>query len=90
MSYWFYFQPEHKIIYFDKLIKQKKKKLLKLGGLNPENYSENDICTICYSEFNKKKKLRRLPVCNHIFHKKCIDYYFVYEKTRCPLCRLFY
>ena len=86
MSYWYYFQKYNNIIYLNDLLKQKRRKLLKLGGLNPENICKNDNCSICLTSFNQKK-LRKLPICNHTFHRKCIDHYFIYEKTCCPLCR---
>jgi hypothetical protein len=45
---------------------------------------ECSICldTIKVGEFEKKL------VCNHCFHKKCIDRWFKKDNDSCPMCRL--
>lgn len=45
---------------------------------------------ICVEEFKKNVKIRKIPICKHIFHKECIDNWFKskIEETshKCPLC----
>lgn len=50
----------------------------------------DDICPICHKEFVSGEYYRTLPICNHSFHKKCIDKWFRKDNAemRCPLCRV--
>lgn len=41
-------------------------------------------CAICLEPMNKNAV--KLSVCNHYFHKKCIEQYFKVNES-CPLCR---
>lgn len=43
-------------------------------------------CPICIGEFNEGETVRILPGCNHGFHVKCIDKWFV-SHSSCPICR---
>lgn len=43
-------------------------------------------CSICLGEFLDGEKVRVLPKCNHGFHIKCIDRWFV-SHSSCPNCR---
>ena len=45
----------------------------------------NDICPICVDNFTLNSIYRKL-ICNHTFHIKCIDKWFIYN-NKCPLCR---
>ena len=33
-------------------------------------------CSICFDEFSLGEKVWRLPVCEHIFHQKCVEQWF--------------
>ncbi|KAM7252600.1 hypothetical protein ACFE04_008109 [Oxalis oulophora] len=44
-------------------------------------------CVICLEEFQDDDELRLLPKCDHMFHRDCIDNWFV-RKVICPLCRM--
>lgn len=44
-------------------------------------------CPICLDNYEVDEKLSQL-VCNHYFHKKCIDEWFTKNRS-CPLCRLY-
>jgi len=49
----------------------------------------SDLCSICQSRFKIGEYYRKLPICDHIYHKKCIDKWFTKDKERmkCPVCR---
>ena len=42
-------------------------------------------CSICYNEY-KVGEYKRELCCNHTFHKKCIDKWFI-KNNNCPICR---
>ena len=54
---------------------------------SPNQLSDN--CSICCNSFNHGEYFRTLPICNHVYHKKCIDKWFTKDKNnmRCPICR---
>ena len=41
-------------------------------------------CLICLEEFNQGQQIVMIK-CDHIYHKTCIDKWFLKKKT-CPLC----
>ncbi|KAL9243511.1 hypothetical protein vseg_017387 [Gypsophila vaccaria] len=43
-------------------------------------------CTICLQDFIEDEKVRKLPVCEHLFHIHCIDKWLE-RRTSCPICR---
>eukprot|EP00930_Biecheleria_cincta_P041898 TRINITY_DN28799_c0_g1_i1.p1 TRINITY_DN28799_c0_g1~~TRINITY_DN28799_c0_g1_i1.p1 ORF type:complete len:589 (+),score=86.96 TRINITY_DN28799_c0_g1_i1:197-1963(+) len=43
-------------------------------------------CTICHETFNSGVDICRVLDCNHAFHAKCIDLWFV-KASCCPLCK---
>jgi hypothetical protein len=45
----------------------------------------NDTCSICLDKY-REGLYKRTLVCNHSFHKKCVDKWFKKEQT-CPICR---
>jgi hypothetical protein len=57
------------------------------------NGSNNNLlfekCSICYNQFKMGEYFRKLPLCNHFYHKKCIDKWFMKDKKdmNCPICR---
>ena len=55
------------------------------------NVPENK-CPICLDEFKLGEYFRELQLCNHIFHKKCIDKWFLADvfNMNCPICRTSY
>jgi hypothetical protein len=48
-----------------------------------------DVCSICCDYFKVEEYFRELPICKHIFHKKCIDKWFYKDikNMKCPICR---
>jgi len=49
-------------------------------------------CPICLEEVKTGEYQRILPLCNHKFHKKCIDKWMTNndETKECPVCRCNY
>lgn len=47
-------------------------------------------CVICFEEFQKGVLIKKIPVCHHIFHTKCIDDWFKAKMMdpshKCPMC----
>ena len=48
---------------------------------------DEPVCSICLSEFRSGDILKRIPNCNHEFHKACIEQW-LYQHTSCPMCRV--
>ncbi|XP_054824056.1 putative RING-H2 finger protein ATL69 [Prosopis cineraria] len=46
----------------------------------------NNVCSICLSDYQPEDTLRTIPDCNHYFHAQCIDGWLRMNAT-CPLCR---
>lgn len=45
-------------------------------------------CSVCQSSFVLNEFMRTLPVCKHIFHKRCIDPWIKRNQNpTCPVCR---
>jgi rubrerythrin len=51
-----------------------------------------NVCSICYENYKVGEYFRELPICKHIFHKKCIDKWFYKDinNMKCPICRTFH
>ncbi len=47
---------------------------------------KEECCFICFEKYKEKELKRKLPHCNHFFHKKCIDKWLK-NKSTCPHCR---
>ena len=45
-----------------------------------------NVCSICLENFKKGECYKKL-VCNHVFHKKCIDPWLKKDHSDCPYCR---
>jgi len=46
-----------------------------------------ELCSICQDEMHSGELVRRLTVCNHEFHRSCIDNWLLNRSVRCPTCR---
>ncbi|KAI4297189.1 hypothetical protein L6164_037088 [Bauhinia variegata] len=46
----------------------------------------DNVCSICLSEYQPRETLRNIPYCNHYFHLNCLDEWLNVNAT-CPLCR---
>jgi len=49
----------------------------------------DEICPICHEGFKIGEYYRTLPICNHSFHKRCVDRWLRKDivNMRCPCCR---
>jgi hypothetical protein len=45
----------------------------------------NIECAICLNDFSDSSVCRQLP-CDHVFHKSCIDEWFILS-VKCPMCK---
>ena len=47
-------------------------------------------CVICFEEYQKGVTIKKIPICNHLFHSKCINSWFKSKIEdavhKCPLC----
>ena len=46
----------------------------------------NANCTICMEDFSAKEKVAKMRVCEHVFHRECIDPWLE-KNNRCPNCQ---
>ncbi|XVF10418.1 hypothetical protein REPUB_Repub07fG0181200 [Reevesia pubescens] len=46
----------------------------------------DNICSICLSEYKAKETIRTIPDCDHYFHANCIDEWLKLNAA-CPVCR---
>ena len=53
---------------------------------NDDLIKNKECCNICCEDYISGQYKRILPVCNHIFHKKCVDKWLK-SKSNCPICR---
>ncbi|KAM7267295.1 hypothetical protein ACFE04_009461 [Oxalis oulophora] len=44
-------------------------------------------CVVCLTEFHDDDTLSLMPICEHMFHRDCINTWLVSHVT-CPVCRL--
>ncbi|KAH7544145.1 hypothetical protein ACOSQ2_031104 [Xanthoceras sorbifolium] len=55
-------------------------------GSNKETLMSCGDCSICLDDYNDGDLCKLFPVCNHMFHLKCIDSWLNNHLT-CPVCR---
>ncbi|KAL0265914.1 UNVERIFIED_CONTAM: hypothetical protein PYX00_011631 [Menopon gallinae] len=48
---------------------------------------ERNACSICLSAFVRGDELRLLR-CRHMFHRECVDPWFLQSSDTCPMCRV--
>ena len=55
-----------------------------------EETLEQDLeanCAICQDRMRQGELIRKLNICEHAFHKSCIDIWLLHRSVRCPTCR---
>ena len=60
-----------------------------IKSINSKRIKASDIeevCPICIDNF-KIGEYKKTLICNHSFHKKCIDRWFKKQHSDCPMCR---
>jgi len=66
---------------------------IKYEKLKLDEYSEqieyiSDNCSICLNEYTTQDIIRKLKVCNHIYHETCINKWISkFNNDTCPMCR---
>ncbi|KAL6888997.1 hypothetical protein ACP4OV_010023 [Aristida adscensionis] len=61
--------------------------LLLLHIIQPDGAS-SPACAVCLGEVEKGETVKRLPLCLHAFHRRCIDRWLLSGgKPTCPVCR---
>lgn len=58
----------------------------RLGPMKRMNSSESCACLICHEDITSNQFYRKLPTCEHKYHKKCIDRW-IFKNPTCPTCR---
>ena len=53
---------------------------------NDEDAEEEQCCSICREEYDEEDIIRKLNMCNHEFHRICIDEWLTANRN-CPMCR---
>ena len=48
---------------------------------------EEENCIICQDRMRQGELVRTLTVCQHQFHRSCIDSWLLHESVMCPTCR---
>ena len=68
------------------------KSIGKYKRITKKNYHLcNSKCSICLENYKNNEYYRKLPICKHIFHKKCIDKWFKLSHIKkCPICDISY
>lgn len=67
--------------------KQKiRKELSRMADCTFRDGMDTTECSICLMDYKRKEKLRQLT-CQHTFHKRCVDRWFLKGSVSCPLCR---
>jgi len=67
--------------------KNNNKKTSSEDKINYDNALVNHIC-YCNNYFYNSTKIVVLLPCNHLMHEKCISYYLINNKKKCPLCNV--
>lgn len=68
------------------------RQFFKLAPNDSNNTEEYILCTICQDEIKSKEHKVKLPNCNHIFHKKCMNKFMKKNllNFNCPNCKKCY
>lgn len=55
-----------------------------------EHHFQGQTCAVCHSHYKQNEFVRTLPICKHVFHKRCIDPWIKRNHTpTCPICRAY-
>jgi len=57
-----------------------------LESKKDEDDPSKGFCAICREEIEIGEWYKRLPLCEHCFHAKCIDKWLL-MRAACPMCR---
>lgn len=61
-----------------------------VNDASTEQTLEQDLdtnCAICQDRMRQGEIIRKLNICQHTFHKSCIDIWLLHRSVRCPTCR---
>ena len=65
----------------------KKKYISSEDKINYDDAFVNHVC-YCNNYFYNSTKIVVLLPCNHLMHEKCISYFLINNKKKCPLCNI--
>jgi len=68
-------------------VKRHRRLPVEVGCIHKYNANINaKYCDVCQLKINHKQSVRRLKICKHVFHTKCIDNWLIDNKQKCYLC----
>jgi hypothetical protein len=56
-----------------------------IGTLRKLKHHKTQFCWICGNSISNNMIIRTLP-CQHLFHKRCIDKWLIYNNFKCAQC----
>ena len=74
---------------YQKIINKKKEqnKEEKDDKYSNKKESKNEMCSICFNDFEEKEELLDCPKCKQTIHKSCMEKWLSLGKTTCVYCR---
>lgn len=58
----------------------------KLQKIEYNEKLDEEECPICIDKFSPESEIYKSDICDHLFHKQCIERWII-EKPNCPKCR---
>lgn len=54
-----------------------------------KSFVEEEVCSVCLEGFKAGQPVTYWPICKHVFHKDCLNYWIQKNHT-CPICKQIY
>lgn len=78
--------PELTIEFFQIPLKESELNMLRNEFSAPADENCEDVCPVCFVNFEAGENLTRVPVCKHAYHIECLVPWLTDHST-CPTCR---